>query len=305
MIKITYNTNPEKLSKKISVIVTAYNHEKYIAQCLDSIIMQKGYFDLEVILGDDCSKDTTRKIMMEYSEKYPGLFVLLPPQANLGIPHNIKRCLKACSGDYIAFCEGDDYWTDSYKLQKQLDFMESHPAYSLCFNAIVIYREESNRFETHFDQLHMVNDTLTIEDLIEHNAIGNFSCCMYRTIDIQALQNKLFDIPMADWLFNMACGQIGKIGFIRDWMSVYRIHDNGAWSSISRGEQYKQLLSSIENYDQFFDYKYNKQFNQLKESAIKKYSHMTIKKIGGLLIRAIKNPGKAFQMIKTFIQDVA
>ena len=109
---------------KISVVVTAYNHENYIAQCLDSVLMQKGAFDLEVILGDDCSTDRTRQIMQEYTEKHPAIFILMPPTANMGITKNIKRCLDACSGDYIAFCEGDDYWTDSHKLQKQMEFAQ-------------------------------------------------------------------------------------------------------------------------------------------------------------------------------------
>lgn len=121
---------------KISVVVTAYNHEKYVAQCLDSILIQKGTYALEVILGDDCSADRTRRIMQEYAEKHPDIFILLPPTANMGVTKNINRCLDTCSGDYIAFCEGDDYWIDRYKLQKQMEFLESHPGYSMCFKRL-------------------------------------------------------------------------------------------------------------------------------------------------------------------------
>ena len=129
---------------KISVVVTAYNHENYIAQCLDGILQQKGDFTLEVILGDDCSQDKTRQIMHTYQEKHPDIFMLLPPRANMGITKNIKRCLDACTGSYIAFCEADDYWTDTYKLQKQLEFMESHPEYSLSNpDAVYLSRKDS------------------------------------------------------------------------------------------------------------------------------------------------------------------
>jgi glycosyltransferase involved in cell wall biosynthesis len=91
---------------KISVVVTAYNHEKYITQCMESVLCQKGDFQLEVIAGDDCSKDNTRSILQQFQQKYPEVVFLLPPGENLGVTKNLKRCLDACSGEYIAICEG-------------------------------------------------------------------------------------------------------------------------------------------------------------------------------------------------------
>src|SRR5690349_4970838 len=97
---------------KINVIVTTYNHEKYIAQCLESILEQKGDFEIEVIVGDDCSTDGTRKIVEGFGARHPNIISVLPKGENLGITKNLKRCLDACTGEYIAICEGDDYWTD-------------------------------------------------------------------------------------------------------------------------------------------------------------------------------------------------
>ena len=168
---------------KISVIVTSFNHEKYITQCLESILSQTGDFDMEIIIGDDCSTDNTRTIAQYFEEKYPQIITVLPPGPNLGITKNLKRCLEACSGDYVAICEGDDYWTDTNKLQKQKKFLDSHPDYSMCFSAIMIYFEDQNRFEPHHDQLLLSKNILSTEDLIQQNYIGNFSCCMYRAVD--------------------------------------------------------------------------------------------------------------------------
>ena len=131
---------------KISVALITYNHEKYIAQCLDSILMQKGTFHLEVIVADDYSTDRTGQIVQDYQRRYPHIVVVLPQTANMGMPKNVRRCFDACSGDYIAICDGDDYWTDTYKLQKQAEFLESHPDYSLCFNAVMIYIQNDNRY---------------------------------------------------------------------------------------------------------------------------------------------------------------
>ncbi len=277
---------------KISVVVTAFNHEKYIAQCLDSILMQKGSYDLEVILGDDCSTDNTRQIMQDYQSNYPDKLTLLPLTTNLGITKNIKRCLDKCTGDYIAFCEGDDYWTDAYKLQKQMEFFESHLDYSVCFNAIMIYYEAERRFTAHPDQVSLETDTITVKELIAINYIGNFSCCMYRSKIINQLPEKLFDINTVDWMFNMACGQLGKIGFIRDWMSTYRIHSNGAWSKKSNYEGFYDILTHIDIYDHYFSYQYSEQFSRLKEQII---NNMKTSQLKPRLIRAIKHPRQAFK----------
>jgi glycosyltransferase involved in cell wall biosynthesis len=285
---------------RISVVVTAYNHENYIAQCLDSILIQKGAFDLEVILGDDCSTDRTRQIMQEYTERHPDIFILLPTAANMGVTKNIKRCLDACSGDYIAFCEGDDYWIDRYKLRKQMEFLESHSDYSMCFNAIMLYYEDEKKYVAHTGQLMLTRDTLTIEDLIKTNVIGNFSCCMYRTDTVRKLPDELFDISTWDWMFNMACSRLGKIGFIGDWMSVYRIRPHGAWSGKSRVDQRQSMIAAIDSYDQFFDYEYHEQFRKLKNKLAVQYGDSfkrevpLWKKYGGLLIHAIKHPRKAY-----------
>ena len=109
----------------LSVICTTYGHEKYLRQALDSILMQKVSFPIEVLIGEDCSPDNSRSILKEYERKYPGFFTMIYRDENFGAGKNFLDLGKRTKGKYIAFLELDDYWTDCYKLQKQVDILES------------------------------------------------------------------------------------------------------------------------------------------------------------------------------------
>ena len=116
-----------KEKTKISVGVITYNQESTIRQTLDSILAQKGDFDLELVIGEDCGQDGTYAICADYAKRYPNVVKLLPNTKNLGIMANFARVMHACTGDYIGICAGDDYWCDDHKLQKQLDYFREHP----------------------------------------------------------------------------------------------------------------------------------------------------------------------------------
>jgi glycosyltransferase involved in cell wall biosynthesis len=107
---------------KVSVLMITYNHEKFIAQAIDSILMQQTDFEYEIVVGDDFSKDRTRAILDNYKKKHPSKIKLLFPDRNLGMHRNFIQTLNSCQGQYVALLEGDDYWTSPYKLQKQVDF---------------------------------------------------------------------------------------------------------------------------------------------------------------------------------------
>ena len=130
------NTSKEELMVTIRCLV--YNHEPYIRQCLEGFVMQKTNFRFEAIVHDDASTDGTAAIIKEYAEKYPDIIKPIFETENQYSKRDgsIKRIMNAHThGKYIAYCEGDDYWTDPYKLQKQVDFLETHPEYGLCHTA--------------------------------------------------------------------------------------------------------------------------------------------------------------------------
>lgn len=128
----------------VSVICVTYNHEKYIRQALDSIIMQKVDFNMEVLIGEDCSTDHTADILKEYETKYPSLFKVYYREHNLGATRNEYELFMTAKGRYIAALELDDIWTDPHKLQKQYDFLEEHTEYIGVAHDFDIIDEQGN-----------------------------------------------------------------------------------------------------------------------------------------------------------------
>lgn len=268
--------------KKITVIVTTYNHEKYIAKCLESILKQRDV-DFEVIAADDFSSDNTLKIIKEFAAKDSRIKVLETSQ-NLGMQKNLKRAFDKVlewGAYYMAVCEGDDYWIDDLKLLKMSRFMDENPSFSMCFSSILFYYQEKDEYRF---RLTLTEDTecIGIKDLIKFNHIANFSCCFYRRKVIEELPQKIFeDKTMADWLFNLACAEKGDIGFIFDPMSVYRIHGNSLWSSQSDFIKLKSYLEIARKYNKFFNNKYDKEFSKLiysleKEVKFQRYPLLLI-----------------------------
>ena len=131
----------------VSVWITAYNHEKYIAEALDGVLNQQTNFDYEIVLGEDGSTDRTREIVLAYQKKYPGKFKLFLPEKNMGMLEITKPTFEMCTGKYIAFLDGDDYWTDPLKLQKQVDLLEANPDISFCYHNAKGYYQDTGEFE--------------------------------------------------------------------------------------------------------------------------------------------------------------
>ena len=131
----------------LSVVTITYNHAPYIAKCIEGVLMQQVNFPMEFIIAEDCSTDDTRTVCEEYAERCPELIRLLPSERNLGTVDNERRAIAAAKGKYVAVCEGDDYWTDPLKLQRQVNFLESHPDYSVCFHRYRKHFEVDNHIE--------------------------------------------------------------------------------------------------------------------------------------------------------------
>ena len=142
----------ETSDKIISIICLTYNHVPYIKQCLDGFLMQESTFPIEIIIHDDASTDGTQDILLEYQKKYPHLFHLIlqaENQYSKGVNIFLDYLIPQIKGKYIALCEGDDYWTDPYKLQKQISFLEKYPSYSICCHHIKLFNQQNGVFEEH------------------------------------------------------------------------------------------------------------------------------------------------------------
>lgn len=130
----------------LSIVTITYNHEPFIAKTIEGVLMQQVNFPIELIIAEDCSTDGTRAICQHYAELYPELIRLITSESNVGAIENERRAFVAAKGKFIACCEGDDYWTDSLKLQKQVDFLEAHPNYSACFHRYHKYFLDANKY---------------------------------------------------------------------------------------------------------------------------------------------------------------
>lgn len=131
----------------LSVVTITYNHAQYIGKCIEGVLMQRVNFPMEFIIAEDCSTDETRSICVKYAKRYPNLIRLIVSDANVGVLANERRAFEAVRGKYVAYCEGDDYWTDPLKLQRQVDFLESHPDYSVCFHRCLHYDVSSRKMK--------------------------------------------------------------------------------------------------------------------------------------------------------------
>ncbi|MCR5555531.1 MAG: glycosyltransferase [Bacteroidales bacterium] len=206
---------------KLSVFVVTYNQEKYIRQCLDSILMQEVDFDYEVVIGEDHGTDGTRAICEEYAEKYSQVR-LLPLIENLGVAGNWRRVLLECKGDYIAMCEGDDYWTDSKKLQKQVKFMDENKQYAGCFHNVNTVDENGSVI----GQLHngKMNSEYDFAQMTGGWFVPTASICFRCSNDIINSFSVLakYSYLSADRLLVALISNEGKMAYSSEIMSAWR-----------------------------------------------------------------------------------
>lgn len=147
---------------KVSIFMLSYNHKKYIKQAIESVLMQKTAFRYELVIGDDASTDGTQEILKKYQEKYPDIMKVILRQKNIGALKNSIDVKKHCCGEYIANLEGDDYWNDEEKLQKQIDFLDKNKNYIACYTDYFI------RKDTHFPVPSFHQDINSFEEYLSN-----------------------------------------------------------------------------------------------------------------------------------------
>jgi glycosyltransferase involved in cell wall biosynthesis len=221
---------------KLSVSLITYNQEKYIKQAIEGVLQQKTNFTYELIIGDDYSTDGTRDILIKYQKKHPELVhLILHQKKNEGIPGKINfvSTLNAATGKYIALLDGDDYWIDKNKLQKQVDFLEAHPDYAICCHRI--YTKKNNQKpKLHKDEYMSSGEaTYDIEMMAEYGNLVATPSVVYRNKLFSSLPEWFDQSPIGDYVLHMINAQYGKIKYFPDAMAVYREHSKGAWSGQS------------------------------------------------------------------------
>ncbi len=229
----------------VSVCVQTYQHRRYIEQCLNSILRQKTDFPFEIVLGEDESRDGTREICLEYAKKYAHIIrCYLRSRKDViyvdGMPtgrFNGLSNIRSARGRYIALCEGDDYWTDSSKLQKQVVYLEKHPEYAMCFhNRIKV--DQSGKPIENSELPEEMKRPLTQEDIaMSKYPVPPTATVMYRKSCLpKCLPTWAMRMPLLDRALAILATRSGDAGYLDFIGSVYRIHSGGVLGGVHRSK---------------------------------------------------------------------
>lgn len=266
----------------VSVRLMCYNHENYIRQAMDGIMMQETDFKVEVVVGDDFSSDDTLNIIKEY-ESTDNIHIKIlqrekgdaywDERQKRGRLYNFLNIMENCTGKYIALLDGDDYWIDPMKLQKQHNFLDSHPECSVCFTAAKSYHEKNPEKERIFKPKKVnKKSTYNLEDAIIK--AGDFmitATIFLREKYVSEIPDWVFAAPVGDMPLSLFLGTKGKYGYLNDLTSVYRVNTAGSWSQQMNFEKRRkhvvQILKTLDNFNEYTNFKYNK-LVQLEKARI-------------------------------------
>jgi glycosyltransferase involved in cell wall biosynthesis len=237
-----------------------FNHEPYIREAIEGVLMQQCNFPIELIIGEDCSDDKTRQICQEYATNYSEIN-LLSSESNLGMMTNFIRTLQACTGKYMALCEGDDFWTDPLKLQKQVDFLEANEDYVLCAHS-VDELDENNKF-IRILKPDFIKNGYTYRDININLTI--WTCSVVFRNCIKEMPQWLSSLPAGDFPLWLLLSKYGDIKYLDETMSVYRNNNSGVHSSLSRIEKIINGLVLIKKMKIRFNKDFQKYFKDLEK----------------------------------------
>lgn len=227
----------------VSICMITYGHEKFIEQAINGVLMQETNFEVELIIANDCSPDATDKVVQNILKNHSksGLIKYIKHTKNIGMMTNFLFALKKCKGKYIAICEGDDYWTDPNKLQKQVDFLEANEDYVLCFHKVLI---ETNNGE-------IVDDFLTsvppdYENKTALAEYGNFlhtPSVFFRNC-LTEYPKQFQETPIGDYFLYTMLSSFGKFKYLEETMCIYR-YGVGSYSGYDASIKYKKWNKTL------------------------------------------------------------
>ena len=263
---------------RLSVGIITYNQQDTIAQTLDSILCQQGDFELEVVIGEDCSKDNTWAICKEYAERYPEQVVLLENTHNLGIMANFARVMKACTGEYVGICAGDDYWCDEQKLQKQLNYFIAHPECGVCTTGGYRYLVRRDEMVPGVAPLKPIEDGNVSKHYFSESYQGGVYAMPLSMLFKRELLNHIdFDVfiergfPVEDYPMQAIMAMHTKWGHIDDLTVVYRVYSESATFISCEHPKYMYYHQGLMEIRRYLRNKYALQLYNYSEDYIQEY----------------------------------
>lgn len=221
----------------VSICMSTYRHERFIKQAIEGVMMQETDFDIELVIGEDFSDDGTRTICENLATRYGPRIRLLPSDRSYGQSQNLSRIITACTGKYIAMCEGDDYWIDPDKLQKQVTFLETHPAHVMCFHLVDTVDQEGCPLEQpeNDGQVREYHGLEFFQTFVPTLSILFRSCLDYFPPEFYKIKSTdAFIVGMLS-----GHGDGARLGFVG---GCYRKHDGGLFNQLSTLDKYKQAI---------------------------------------------------------------
>lgn len=257
----------------VSVCMITYNHEKFIEEAINGVLLQECEFEIELILANDCSTDKADEVIQNMLKTHPkaSMIKYFKHEKNIGMMPNFIFALQQCKGKYIALCEGDDYWTDPLKLQKQVDFLEGNDDYSGCFHNTMMINEKDvspvlKAWRTY------TKETFLLEDTISEIALFHTSSFVFK--------RKLLFLP--EWFSKVQSGDMalfaliaskGPLHRIDNFMSMYRKNETGITNTITLNDYHKNRIKLLAHFKETFTedvhYKILKVINHHKQALSK------------------------------------
>lgn len=271
----------------VSIYCLCYNHEKYIRDTLDGILMQDVDFEYEVIIHDDASTDHSQEIIKEYMEKYPNhirAILQTENQYSKGKKITNEYILPNLKGKYVAICECDDYWCDKYKLKKQVDFLEKNPEYSLCTHSFWVV-DSNKEYISKCKRMGRGDGDIDIEDIIMNKDLPQTATFMYRKQYRVEMPQLFIDCKVGDYPLFLYFSTKGKCYYFDIVMSHYRRHGNGSWVTRMHSDDevfeahILNLMELLSKYDIYTKYKYTeivkRRIDQCNLMILKRYKRIS------------------------------
>lgn len=290
----------------VSVIICTYNQEDTISKTIESVLGQKVNFNLEIIIGDDCSEDNTSQICISYEKKYPGIIKYYRRKKNIGVFRNVNKCYLACNGKYIANCAGDDYYLDKQKLQKQYNFFKSNSDYGIVYSDYKILDEASNKIvggEAKFQ------NGFVFEELLKGNFIPSPTMMVKAELVKDFIDKKKYysELSCEDYQLILYIAQKNKIGYIKDETCVYRknLESNGQFQDQRKKNDFIDKIIQV----QIIYATKNNLLDVIKSATKRYYNHVIYESINNRisfniykgLVNLIKIRSLNFHYLKYFI----
>jgi hypothetical protein len=226
---------------KVSVVLRTYEHARFIAQAIESVLIQRTPFRFELVIGEDCSTDGTREIVQAYAQRHPEIIRAVLPPRNLGHGEILRDTLSAAGGELVAYLDGDDYWTSPDKLARQVAFLDRNPDCASCFHDVSLIYDEagvpSGALSPRLGEHRFTLEQIVMECFIPAPAM------MFRHEVAEALPDWTFGSPWIDWLIHIRSAQLGLLGYLPLSLAAYRVHRGGMFSGLDRISQLEEDVS--------------------------------------------------------------